>query len=142
MNRSSGFTLVELVLTIIIVGIIAIYALPRMNPNAFDARVAAQDLVEAIRYTQQQSMAHSGTAHFEITVGGSGFTVTQNGANITNPLTGANSYTQVWNGVAITSGTGTITFDSRGRPDTSATINVNNTVTVLVEPFTGYAHIP
>lgn len=153
MNKSRGFTLVELVLTIIIVGIIAVYAAPRMNPQSFDAQVAAQELVEAIRYTQTMSMNNSGAAAYQITISNSGYRVTQNGVDIVNPLTGTAFYTDSgWAGKGIsTNGNTTVSFNSRGRPfDAGGPLTTNpgiqvsaggTSVTVQLEQLTGYARV-
>jgi MSHA pilin protein MshC len=157
MMRQNGFSLIELVMVMIVIGILAVMATPRLgNLSSYSLTSAAADLVEAVRYAQQQSMAHSGAANFQVEVTGTGFTVTQNGASITNPLTGAASYTQdaaVWDGISITSATGTIAFDSRGRPTCSGDLspcsaaNVTLTLelsgeskTVTIERYTGYAY--
>ncbi len=155
MNKCNGFTLVELILTIIIVGILAVYALPRMSANAFDARAAAQELVEAIRYTQQMSMNNSGANPYRITISNSGYAVTQNGTPVINPLTGTAPFSDSdWTGEGITTNTNTIVyFNSRGRPHDLATTTPlaanlsilvsagGSNVTVILEQFTGYARI-
>jgi MSHA pilin protein MshC len=153
MKWSRGFTLAELVLTIIIVGIIAVYAAPRMNPQSFDARIAAQELVEAIRYAQTMSMNNSGADPFRINIAGNGYSVTQNGTPVTSPLTGAPYTDDDWSGQGIgTDTTMSIFFNSRGRPyvavDTPLTSNPviqvtagGNTINVRLEQLTGYARV-
>lgn len=156
MIHSKGFTLVELVMVIVIIGVLAVVAAPRLQLDGFSLRGASQDLIKAIRYAQMQSMTHSGATHYQIVIDGSGFTVSQGGTAITDPVTGAASYTQdaqFWSGVNPTS-TATISFNSRGTPclsaapcTTEATANTaiiltkgSDTVTVTVERWTGYAH--
>jgi prepilin-type N-terminal cleavage/methylation domain-containing protein len=157
MKRQNGFSLIELVMVMVVIGILAVMATPRLgNLSTYSLTSATADLLEAIRYAQQQSMSHSGAANFEVMVTGTGFTVTQNGASITNPITGASGYSQesaVWDGISITSATGTITFDSRGRPtcggglppcalaNVTLTLELNGeSKTVTIERYTGYAY--
>jgi len=149
-------------MVMVVIGILAAVAMPRMgNLSSYSLNSAASDLLEALRFAQQQSMSHSGAAHFEVALSGSGFTVQRKGgANVANPLTGAASYTQdaeAWSGVSITSATGTITFDSRGQPlcnppltacsqpgDSNFGITLlanGENRTVTIERYTGYAHI-
>lgn len=155
-KTSSGFTLIELVLVIVLIGILAVVAAPRLGDQAvYDLDRASQDLIEAIRYAQEQSMIHSGATAFQIAISTTGFTVSQGGAAITNPLTGTSGYTNdatEWGGVTI-SAAETISFDSRGKPTCTAacsepddasvnlTLSKNgNSVDITIEKFTGYAH--
>ncbi len=158
MNRAHGFTMIELILVIIILGVLSAYAIPRMDLKMFDAHVAAQELVEAIRYAQEMSMTHSGDAPFQVELDGSAnsYAVTQNGTAINNPYTGGANYISDWTDVAINQ-TGTIEFNSRGTPSCSGGLaacsepsgnNVTIVVsvgsdnkTVVVERMTGYARL-
>jgi MSHA pilin protein MshC len=154
-TKQQGFSLVELVMVMILIGILAAVAIPRLGSlSAYSLTSATADLVEALRYAQQQSMSHSGAAHFRVSISGTGFSVQQGGASVTSPLTG-NAYTEdasVWSGV--TSAAGTITFDSRGRPtcggfaactlptDSNLTITLQKngeSSSVMLERYTGYA---
>ena len=161
MKCSNGFTLIELVLVIIVVGIIAITAAPKLgNLSSYNLERAGHDLIEAVRYTQEQSMTHSGAAPFQIVISANGFTVTQSGAPITNPLDGSSGYSEnstEWAGVSITSASHTlpetISFNSRGKPTCSSTacsnpsessvsLSISNgtSLSVTIEKFTGYAY--
>jgi MSHA pilin protein MshC len=154
-TRQDGFTLVELVLVIVILGVIAVYAAPRFNRDAFDAAAAADELTEAIRYTQEMAMTHSGydedgdgnLDNYRITISASGYTVTlvdsNSSSNVRNPVTKGASYTESWSGISL-SPTTTINFDSRGRPDLGADATITltaggDTETVVVEQTTGFA---
>lgn len=161
MKQHRGFSLVELIMVMILVGILAVMAVPLLsNIAGYTLHSAAHDLIEAIRYAQQQSMTHSGANPFQIQITGAGFTVSQSGTAIINPITGNSGYSQdsaVWNGVSITSTTGTIAFDYRGLPSCSAgfpacslsgdsniTVTLqkgSNTLSITLERFTGYARI-
>ena len=56
--RQSGFTLVELVATIIIVGILAIVALPRFfNQTDFDGRGFNDETLSTLRFAQKTAVA-------------------------------------------------------------------------------------
>jgi MSHA pilin protein MshC len=158
MKRADGFTMIELVLVIIILGVLSAYAIPRINFKMFDAHVAAQELVEAIRYAQEMSMTHSGSAPFQVELDGSAnsYEVTQNGTAISNPYTGGANFVSDWSDVAINQ-SGIIEFNSRGIPSCSSglaacsepsgnnvtiVVSVGSDIkTVVVERMTGYARL-
>lgn len=153
---TTGFTLIELVMVIVLVGILAVVAAPRLGDKAvYDLDRATHDLIEAIRYAQEQSMVHSGALPYQIAITTSGFTVTQSGTSIPNPLDGSASYsnnTTEWTGISI-SAAQTISFNSRGAPtcttacstpgDASVTLTLTksgNNTSLTIEKFTGYAY--
>lgn len=115
MSAQRGFTLVELVTVLVIVGALAVTAITHFNPGTFEARAAADELVAAMRYAQEKSMTNTGAPPFQIQVTGTGYSVTQNGSAIPHPVTGAGTYTSSWTKIGV-SPTATISFDGYGEP--------------------------
>jgi MSHA pilin protein MshC len=166
MIRQHGFTLIELIMVIILIGIIAAYAAPRFNRDAYDARAASVEIIEAIRYAQTMAMQHSGLAadadadpdFYYFQIAGNTYTVaigdssTPTISTVANPMTGAAAYAQSWAAGKVTlavTGAASIHFNSRGEPVSSTgsslaantTINVttgSETNTVTVEQLTGF----
>ena len=153
--RQRGFTLVELVLVIVLLGILGVYAAARYSNRGYDLRAAASELVQAIRHAQQRSMSNSGAGRYAIAIQASGFRVTQAGADVKNPLTGQAPYTDDgWAGRGISSNvTASVQFDARGEPLDAATGNPiaplsivlsdggGDSLTVTLQPVTGYVRI-
>ncbi len=75
-NVSRGFTLVELVLTIVVLGIISFVALPKFfNQATFDERFFYDDLLAASRYASKLAVG-SGCA-VRVSISATGYSLTQ-----------------------------------------------------------------
>lgn len=119
--REQGFTLIELVIVIIILGILAVVAIPRFIDLSGDARTAATNGVasalssaNAVNYAARKANSSKGVAVTNCTSvanaleGGlpSGYTITSASAavdtTVTCTLTGPGSTTATFNATGIT----------------------------------------
>jgi MSHA pilin protein MshC len=156
---TAGFTIVELVAVILIVGVIAAVAGPRFfDVNIFRQQGFYDETIAAIRYAQKYSVA-TGCA-VQVAVAGNGYTLTQvptatfnpndyatcntppYSGGVSDPTKAGNSFTRTApTDVTLAAAPATFVFCPRGDtssgactgayPNTNATINVNaQTITV------------
>lgn len=144
-RRVAGFTLVELVIVILLLGILSVYAVGRLYPD-YTARQASEELVQAIRHAQERAMDLGG---------GTGVTIEADGFRFTGMTVSASEWRLLKPGASIDaslSPTGSISFDTTGRPLCSGglacsagqaviTVQANDrSETLTLEPITGYVH--
>jgi MSHA pilin protein MshC len=151
MRREYGFTIVELVAVMVIVGIIASVSAPRfVGVDAFDARGSYGTLTAALRYAQKTAIAQRRTVYANVNTSSRtvclGYTSNCSSAVI-DPSTQAVYAKTLSSNVTITSSANTIGFDGLGRPvpNTGATFTIQNAIvpsestrTITIEQDTGY----
>lgn len=145
-----GFTMIELIVTMMIVGILAIAIVPRMDSlRGFD-EIGFRDQVRAtLEYARKTAVAQRRSVR--VTVLASALSVevqrqTPEGegaaawAALTLPGRSNNAINPPA-GVTLDPDEDTITFDALGRPDAGAAFTVSGGAgTITVEAETGYVH--
>jgi len=146
-----GFTLVELVAVIIVVGVLAAVAGPKFIGNdVFETRGAQATLMSALRYAQKTAVAQRRVVYVVINTATRslclGYTNNCSQAVI-DPSTQL-AYSKVLpSAVSISASQNVLGFDALGRPvpNASATVTLQNTVdatqgsrTLTIEADTGY----
>ena len=156
-HRSHGFTLVELILTITILGVISFIALPKFfDQSTFDARFFYDDLLGASRYASKLAIG-SGCA-VRLSVSGAGYSLTQDSnCNFASPNYNLNvlrpddtvvyANSDVPSSLTITTDEATIIFwpnhqvvDGSGSAISSATIQLSGERTrqIIINGGSGY----
>lgn len=148
MKKSAGFTLMELITVMVIVGIIAVFAAPRMfDANAFKSRGFADQVRAALRYAQKAAIAQRRKVCVDVTASTVSLTIadTAGAASACNTnllLPSGGSAVTAPSGISL-SPAATVTFDALGKSTTQQTINVSGeTNPIVVESETGYVHSP
>ena len=126
-NRIPGFTVVEVIATLVIIGILSAVAVSRVS-SVEDYNLAAEVGIFETHLRYAQSRAMSDTVSWEINLSANSYTLQRNSdPPATRNLPNENSATHsLQAGVAINSSDGTITFDDYGSPGTE---NIDITLT-------------
>jgi MSHA pilin protein MshC len=148
-SRRRGFTLAELVMTIVIIGILAVVAGPRfISWKGFSSRGFYDEAQAVVRYAQKTAIAWRRS--IVVCVSATEISAISNSdcANpvaLTHPTTGAALKSTAPDGVTL-SPVGNFSFDGLGRPSAPATISLTSTIAddparqIVVASQTGYVH--
>ncbi|HJV84117.1 MAG TPA: prepilin-type N-terminal cleavage/methylation domain-containing protein [Noviherbaspirillum sp.] len=148
----SGFTLVELVATMVIIGVLAFVALPRFSLiSTFQTEAFRDQVVAALRYGQKSAVSHRRLVCADVTSNSVSLRIasvnpasncgsaTLNGPDGQSPYASNSS-------ALISAGTGTLYFQPSGTVTNGAgvttdySIAINGTDPVTVTGATGYVH--
>jgi len=156
-RSSQGFTMVELIVVLSLIGILAGVAGPRFfGKGGFDSRFFRNDVLSALRYAEKLAVATGCEVRVSFTADsysvnlqdgdpctGSSFTTA-----VIHPGTGASGYSNTAPaGVSVSSDVSPLTFDGLGRALNSggavsdATVSVSG-LQVLVVGESGFAYAP
>ncbi len=141
LRNKAGFTIIELVVVIILVGIIAAVVAPNINTDAGQVPPAADIVASDIQYTQMYAMTNNTSSCITL-VPGATYTYAGNysAPNCTGGL--ARNLAAVGANVTVSAGQ-TLAFNSLGEPyglAAAATITVANGVAtkqIVVNAYTG-----
>jgi MSHA pilin protein MshC len=133
-SQNSGFTLVELILVLTIIGILSVFVAPRLNTTAFTSRSNLDQAKAMLRYAQKIAIAQHRQV-FVVFSGGSASLCFDAlcGARVLTPTNVTASLP------AGTTGT-TFSFNALGQPSSASvnTVTLSDGSTILIQPETGY----
>ncbi len=151
----AGFTMVEMIMVLVIVGVLAVYAGPRFFDNsAFQSRGFADQVQATLRYAQKSAIAkhrfvcadftaNSVTLTYDPTAPSAAhtaMTACPGGSALASP-NGDASYLVSNSSASFAATPAAFYFDALGKPSAGPTITVNNAPdSIVVEAETGYVH--
>lgn len=147
--RQLGFTLVELVMVIVLLGTLSFYAVVRMsNRSDTDAHGFAEEVSATLRYAQKAAVAQRRLVYVNVDAGTNRLWVCLDTAlacamPLTAPAGGALDHTAPSGVNLATNGAAQISFDALGRPSFASALELQISAssanyTVRVEPESGY----
>ena len=150
-GRLRGFTLIELIVTLVVLGILAATILPRWSgPSGLEQRTFRDRMVAGLRYAQKSAIAARRTVCASFTATTATFSMAAfNAADCSTsaPLPGPDGVDLVVKAsgsASLASVPGTIVFDAGGRPTTGAVLltftDLPASLNVTLEAETGYVH--
>ncbi len=139
-QKQAGFTMIELVVLILLLGILSVFVLPRfVDFDSFRTRAAYDEVAGAVRYAQKLAVASG--CEVQVVISGGSYALQQHSTDCTSgafstivnhPITSNNV-----SGVSLSSSPNSFIFDAMGRSSSNVTINVGSeSLTVIAE--TGY----
>ena len=162
-----GFTLIELIMVIVLVGVLAVYAVPRMiSSSDLSARGFHDTTLAYLRYAQKTAIAQRRTVCVSFTTstvtlriandaevfdcsGANGVALNGPDGKVSASVSGAAYDTATVGGVSCLATPASFGFDALGQPVNSSGVAiataqcmkvVSATNTAIVEAVTGYVH--
>jgi MSHA pilin protein MshC len=139
--RQSGFTLTELIIVIVILGVLSAVAMPMwFSKSDFEARGYFDEVIQAARYAQKMAVVSNCPVEFAVT--GDGFSLailahTDFPHCVNTPISLPGKSPPYIKPSGITSGTANVTFRPSGSASTGTTIAVGGH-SMQIHAATGY----
>ena len=141
-KKSSGFTLIELVLVIVLAGILSAVAFPHFfDQKTYQQRGFYDEAASAIRYAQKVAVASG--CDVQVSIAGGTYALDQHATSCTSgaftqpvprPAGSGDFIASVPSGITFSASPSTFTFDSLGRASSDVTVTVGSrTFTVIGE---------
>ena len=137
-----GFTLIELIMVIVILGVLAVFAAPMLRSDDFKARGFHDETLSVLRYAQKAAIAQRRVVCVALNPAGVSMTI-----DTSTPPDGTCDAAPTMpstpqGGSGLASSVATFKFTALGSTDQSSNISITiaNAADITVEATTGYVH--
>jgi MSHA pilin protein MshC len=145
--RAAGFSLMELVAVLVVLGVLAVVIMPRFWGSTFDEAKFFDESITALRYAQRSALTMQRT----VCVAFTGTTITLTYDNVYGGATcpgtglprpdGASPYVVTApSGGGFTAVPAGFRFDRAGAPSAAQTLSLSGGHQIIVEAVTGHVH--
>ncbi len=135
-----GFTLIEVIATLLLLGVMAALVVPRMVETGAGVVAEADRMRANLRFAQTLAMS-ANTASWAVRIEAQSYQLLRDGEPSPIGWPDGSGTVRVMNpGVQVTGGAGMLAFDTMGAPSSTYTINLTDggrLETVIVTGFTG-----
>jgi MSHA pilin protein MshC len=129
-RTAAGFTVIEVIAVLLLIGVLASVAVARLVDNGANAAGEAELLKANLRFAQSRAMSEGLQAVWGVQIFSTSYALIKDGAVASLHFPGEDSSPHALNGASITGGIGTLTFDFFGRPSLGGTVlNANHVIT-------------
>lgn len=146
-----GFTLIELVIVIVVLGALAVVVLPRLGEGSFREAAFAEQVATAFRFAQRTAVATGCEMQVDVNAATDSFAITRRADGtdtscgstgaftlaVVNPAGGGAFAGTASGGVQVTQGL-TLRFDAQGLPTPNGGTAVVGGRSIVIEAETGH----
>ena len=146
-----GFTLIELVIVIVVLGALAAIVLPRLSEGSFREAAFAEQVATAFRFAQRTAVATGCEMQVEVSAASESYAITRRADGtdtscgstgafslaVVNPAGGGAFAGTATGGVQVTQGL-TLRFDAQGLPTPNGGTVVVGGRSIVIEAETGH----
>ena len=150
-HRDAGFTLLELVIVIVVLGALAVVVLPRLTEGSFRSTAFAEQVATAFRYGQRLAVATGCEVQVDVSTATNSYRVRRRGdgtdtscgtsgaftLDVANPAGSGAFAGTATGGVTVTQGL-VITFNGQGLPTPNGGTAIVGGRSIVVEADTGH----
>jgi MSHA pilin protein MshC len=153
LTTQKGFTLVELVMTMLLLGILSATALPKFfSVSLYQQQVFFDDTLTAVRYAQKLAVATGCNVQVSITANTytikcptnrtvcTSLSASDFNQSVNNPATGTPPYSNSQSGISLTASTTPFYFTALGTASTNVTLTVAGSQVFYVVATTGFVY--